>query len=123
MSAPTEQHSVTMYESSIRPGVEKLAKQLENYDLLKAIGKGSFGNVFVARRKDGGRLVAIKSVNMWKESQKEMRPITLAEYQCLEKVTASGKRGLVTIAESFGDQFNRYFIFVSVTSFRPRVSV
>lgn len=111
--AGCEEQALEVCGPTMRPGIEKLAKQLENYDLIKTIGKGSFGRVHVARRKGSDALLAVKSVNMWKDVKKRMRKITQAELDSLEKVTSSGKRGFVTIVESFGDQFNRYFVFVS----------
>jgi len=44
-------------------GEEKRGATVEDFDLLKVIGKGSFGKVMLVRKKDSGKVFAMKVLN------------------------------------------------------------
>ncbi|ORX97375.1 kinase-like protein, partial [Basidiobolus meristosporus CBS 931.73] len=58
---------VTCTDSKIQRNV---SPGLDDFSLLKVIGKGSYGKVMLARHKDSGRLLAIKSISKKQIRQK-----------------------------------------------------
>jgi len=43
----------------------------DNFDLIEQLGKGSYSKVFKVRRKDDGKIYALKKVNLGPISEKE----------------------------------------------------
>jgi cell cycle related kinase len=61
---------------------------MENYIVLRALGAGSFGSVFLARHLPTGVLVALKKVRIKKPSDGLPR-VLLREVQAMEKLSSS----------------------------------
>jgi serine/threonine protein kinase len=60
---------------------------MDNYVVLRSLGAGSFGSVFLARHLPSGDLVALKKVRIKRPSDGLPR-VLLREIQALEKLSA-----------------------------------
>uniref|UniRef100_A0A1I7VTY2 Protein kinase domain-containing protein n=1 Tax=Loa loa TaxID=7209 RepID=A0A1I7VTY2_LOALO len=77
-----------------------------NYEKLAKIGQGTFGEVFKARCKRTGRIVALKKILM--ENEKEGFPITaLREVKMLQKLKHKHITELIEICSSRASVHNR----------------
>ncbi|VDM99790.1 unnamed protein product [Thelazia callipaeda] len=77
-----------------------------NYEKLAKIGQGTFGEVFKARCKRTGRIVALKKILM--ENEKEGFPITaLREVKMLQKLKHKHITELIEICSSRASAHNR----------------
>lgn len=77
-----------------------------NYEKLVKIGQGTFGEVFKARCKKTGRIVALKKILM--ENEKEGFPITaLREVKMLQKLKHRHITELIEICSSKASSHNR----------------
>ncbi|DAZ94307.1 TPA: hypothetical protein N0F65_012076 [Lagenidium giganteum] len=59
-SGPAEQMSIKELDGSDRGPQAKVT--VEDFDLLKVLGKGSFGKVMMVRKKDSGKIYALKTL-------------------------------------------------------------
>jgi len=59
-------------------------KLAEKYKLLKAVGRGAYGTVFLAKRISDGRALVCKRVNMKNMTEKEQTDARL-EVEFLQK--------------------------------------
>ena len=59
---------------------------MEDFELLKVLGKGSFGKVMQVRKKDTNRIYAIKIIKKSHIAQKDQITHTLAEKNVLAKI-------------------------------------
>lgn len=67
---------------------ENKALSIEDFDLLKVIGKGSFGKVMQVRKKDTGKIYALKSIRKSHIVNKMEVTHTLAEKFVLSRVNS-----------------------------------
>ncbi|ESN92963.1 hypothetical protein HELRODRAFT_108190 [Helobdella robusta] len=80
---------------------------IENYDKLKKIGQGTFGEVFKARHKITRNIVALKKVLM--ENEKEGFPITtLREIRYLKLLKHENIVNLIEITKTKASTQSRY---------------
>lgn len=79
----------------------------EDYQLLKLIGKGSFGKVFLVRKKDDGKVYAMKTLNKGTIVQRKQEVHTRSERYILEQVNHSF---IVNLRYAFQDTSNLYLV-------------
>ncbi|PWA01999.1 hypothetical protein BB558_001868 [Smittium angustum] len=65
---------------------ENIKLSIDNFDLLKVIGRGSFGKVFQVRKKDTGRIYAMKVLSKSKIIMRSEVAHTLAERNVLARI-------------------------------------
>ena len=65
---------------------------IDNYEIIKEIGKGSFSNVYLVKRKDNSKEFALKKVNLSNMSSKE-RENALKEVNFLAEIKDSAPFG------------------------------
>ncbi|KAF2068608.1 hypothetical protein CYY_010065 [Polysphondylium violaceum] len=80
---------------------------IEDFDLLKVIGKGSFGKVMQVRKKDNGRIYAMKVLNKKNILERKEIDHTRAEKNILQKLVHPF---LVNLNYSFQTSDKLYFI-------------
>jgi len=81
-------------------------EDVSKYDKIIKIGQGTFGEVFKAKCKATGRIVALKKILM--ENEKEGFPITaLREIKILQKLKHPNVTELIEICSSKASAFNR----------------
>ncbi|PAV85573.1 hypothetical protein WR25_24960 isoform A [Diploscapter pachys] len=79
---------------------------VQNYERLQKIGQGTFGEVFKARCKRTGKMVALKKILM--ENEKEGFPITaLREVKMLQQLKHENITELIEVCCSKATQYNR----------------
>ncbi|CAJ0594200.1 unnamed protein product [Cylicocyclus nassatus] len=79
---------------------------VSNYEKLIKIGQGTFGEVFKARCKRSGRMVALKKILM--ENEKEGFPITaLREVKMLQQLKHENITDLIEVCSSKASAHNR----------------
>ncbi|KAK6729977.1 hypothetical protein RB195_006804 [Necator americanus] len=79
---------------------------VSNYEKLIKIGQGTFGEVFKARCKKTGRMVALKKILM--ENEKEGFPITaLREVKMLQQLKHENITDLIEVCSSKASAHNR----------------
>ncbi|VDM56226.1 unnamed protein product [Angiostrongylus costaricensis] len=79
---------------------------VSNYEKLLKIGQGTFGEVFKARCKKTGKMVALKKILM--ENEKEGFPITaLREVKMLQQLKHENITDLIEVCSSKATAFNR----------------
>uniref|UniRef100_A0A5S6R3L7 Protein kinase domain-containing protein n=1 Tax=Trichuris muris TaxID=70415 RepID=A0A5S6R3L7_TRIMR len=84
------------------PYIEDVGK----FEKIIKVGQGTFGEVFKARCKKTGRLVALKKILM--ENEKEGFPITaLREIKILQRLKHQNVTELIEICSSKASSFNR----------------
>lgn len=84
-----------------------LCHDFAKYERITKIGQGTFGEVFKAKDRKTGRLVALKKVIM--ENEKEGFPITaLREIKILQQLKHESIVDLIEICRSKPTQYNRY---------------
>ena len=86
---------------------------IDNYEIIKEIGKGSFSNVYLVRRKDNSKEFALKKVNLSNMSSKE-RENALKEVNFLAEIKDSN---VIGYEESFYD--NNMSILYLVMEYAP----
>jgi serum/glucocorticoid-regulated kinase 2 len=69
-----------------RPPADSGPPGIESFDLLKVIGKGSFGKVMQVRKKDTGRIYAMKIIRKDRIVAREEIHRTLAERNALARI-------------------------------------
>eukprot|EP01132_Coremiostelium_polycephalum_P002161 gene2161-2660_t len=85
----------------------KIKVGVEDFDLLNVIGKGSFGKVMQVRKKDTGRIYAMKVLNKKNILERKEMDHTRAEKNILQKLIHPF---LVNLNYSFQTQDKLYFI-------------
>lgn len=93
--------------------VRYLAEELVRYELLERVGEGSSGAVYVARRKEDGRQVAVKVIKRYGPGRSRMKEQTKREVDVLKTIREGDHPGFTQMIESFSDPFNRYIVLVS----------
>jgi len=83
------------------------ALTVEDFDLLHVIGKGSFGKVLHVRKKDNGRIYAMKVLNKKNIIENEELEHTKTEKAILQKLVHPF---LVNLSYSFQSKDKLYFI-------------
>ena len=86
---------------------------IDNYEIIKEIGKGSFSNVYLVKRKDNSKEFALKKVNLSNMSSKE-RENALKEVNFLAEIKDSN---VIGYEESFYD--NDMSILYLVMEYAP----
>ena len=76
-----EVHVTLIYKKS-----DSKAIGIDDFDLLKVIGKGSFGKVMQVRKKDSGRIYAMKIIRKANIIERDEVEHTLAERNVLAKI-------------------------------------
>jgi serum/glucocorticoid-regulated kinase 2 len=66
---------------------QNLSMSIEDFELLRVIGKGSFGKVMQVRKKDTGRIYALKTIRKAHIVSRHEVTHTLAERTVLGQVT------------------------------------
>lgn len=87
----TEWLDVTYGTGKIKIGVQyvenrKKALTIEDFDLMKVIGKGSFGKVMMVRKKDTARIYALKTIRKAHIISRSEVAHTLAERSVLSQI-------------------------------------
>lgn len=76
------------------------------YEKLAKVGQGTFGEVYKARDRENGKLVALKKVRM--ENEKEGFPMTaLREIRILQLLNHENVIDLVEVCRSRATPYNR----------------
>ncbi|OZC07995.1 kinase domain protein [Onchocerca flexuosa] len=111
---PSKEEIALMNRQKVTPELMKYTERFEfpyitdvtNYEKLAKIGQGTFGEVFKARCKRTGRIVALKKILM--ENEKEGFPITaLREVKMLQKLKHKHITELIEICSSRASVHNR----------------
>lgn len=91
-----------------------LAAPLANLTLMKKLGEGANGKVFLAQDARDGRLVALKAVNRAQSVRLEKMADVFAERSIMKQLTAcgDGAKRFVGLEETFADRYNLYFVTV-----------
>jgi len=98
-SASSGQHGFSFFEELGFP----LCEDVSNYERIAKIGQGTFGEVFKARDKGTGRVVALKKILM--DNEKEGFPITaLREIRILKLLSHENVVNLLGISRQKGFQ-------------------
>uniref|UniRef100_A0A1I7VPV0 CMGC/CDK/CDK9 protein kinase n=1 Tax=Loa loa TaxID=7209 RepID=A0A1I7VPV0_LOALO len=114
MLHPSKEEIALMNRQKVTPELMKYTERFEfpyitdvtNYEKLAKIGQGTFGEVFKARCKRTGRIVALKKILM--ENEKEGFPITaLREVKMLQKLKHKHITELIEICSSRASVHNR----------------
>jgi serine/threonine protein kinase len=59
----------------------RLCGRLQDFEILKKVGKGAFGDVFLARRRKTGELLALKRIHKSKlENKNQVNIIILRKF-------------------------------------------
>lgn len=93
--------------SSSEPAVEEKKVGIPDFELLKVIGKGSFGKVLQVRKKDTGKIYAMKVLNKQTIIARSEIKHTQAEKNILQKLVHPF---LVNLNFSFQTKDKLYFI-------------
>lgn len=88
-----------------QPQEEKIT--IKDFDLLKVVGKGSFGKVMQVRKKDNGRIYAMKVLNKKTIIERNELAHTQAEKNILQKLVHPF---LVNLVYAFQTEDKLYFI-------------
>lgn len=70
-----------------QPAQQNESLSIEDFELLRVIGKGSFGKVMQVRKKDTGRIYALKTIRKAHIVSRHEVTHTLAERTVLGQVT------------------------------------
>ena len=70
-----------------QPAHQNASLSIEDFELLRVIGKGSFGKVMQVRKKDTGRIYALKTIRKAHIVSRHEVTHTLAERTVLGQVT------------------------------------
>lgn len=114
MLHPSKEDLALMDRQKVTPELMRYTERFEfpyitdvtNYEKLAKIGQGTFGEVFKARCKRTGRIVALKKILM--ENEKEGFPITaLREVKMLQKLKHKHITELIEICSSRASVHNR----------------
>ncbi|VDN95196.1 unnamed protein product [Brugia pahangi] len=114
MLHPSKEDLALMDRQKVTPELMRYTEKFEfpyitdvtNYEKLAKIGQGTFGEVFKARCKRTGRIVALKKILM--ENEKEGFPITaLREVKMLQKLKHKHITELIEICSSRASVHNR----------------
>lgn len=74
---------------------------MDRYDVIRPVGKGSFGSVVLVRRKSDGREFVMKKMIISKKQSEKEQKQTQLEVELLAKLEHPG---VVEYVESFVDQ-------------------
>ena len=93
---------------------EVLCDRLLAYDIIRSLGEGAFGKVFLALENTSGEPVAIKVIErQWSNGRSEFHDCHMQELRFLQQMTLSAGRGFfVKLRESFVDSYNLYIVMV-----------
>lgn len=62
------------------------AESIENYDLIKQLGAGTFGTVFLIRKKKSSKLVALKRLSKRLILENKLKKYAYAEREILKEI-------------------------------------
>jgi serine/threonine protein kinase len=82
---------------------------MEDYDIIKPLGKGSFGDVNLAKEKKTGRLVAIKDLHIPQILKLNKKDAVVREGKILEKL--HGKPFIIELIVKFKEGNQLFFVF------------
>jgi serine/threonine protein kinase len=81
----------------------------DDYETIKILGKGSFGDVNLAREKSTGRLVAVKALFIPHILKMNKRDAVVREGKILEVLR--GKPYIIELITKFKEENQLFFIF------------
>ncbi|CAI7915288.1 unnamed protein product [Closterium sp. NIES-53] len=83
------------------------SRSIDEFEKLEQIGEGTYGQVYMAREKNTGEIVALKKVRM--DNEKEGFPITaIREIKILKKLKHENIVNLKEIVTSKAEESNKY---------------
>ena len=82
---------------------------MEDYEVIKPCGKGSFGDVNLAREKKTGRIVAIKDLHIPQILKLNKKEAVVREGKILEKLR--GKPFIIELYTKFKENSQLFFVF------------
>jgi serine/threonine protein kinase len=80
---------------------------LKDFDILKVLGKGSFGTVFLVRKRDSRKIYAMKVLHKDKLQKTKQITHTKTEREIMEKITHPF---IVKLQYAFQNEANLYFV-------------
>jgi serine/threonine protein kinase len=80
---------------------------LKDFDILKVLGKGSFGTVFLVRKRDVRKIFAMKVLHKDKLQKTKQITHTKTEREIMEKITHPF---IVKLQYAFQNESNLYFV-------------
>ena len=82
---------------------------IDDYTIIRALGKGSFGDVNLARDKRNGRFVAIKDLYINQILKLDKKEAVIREGKILERL--NGKPFIIELYCKFKEDNQLYFVF------------
>uniref|UniRef100_A0A2R5LLE3 non-specific serine/threonine protein kinase n=1 Tax=Ornithodoros turicata TaxID=34597 RepID=A0A2R5LLE3_9ACAR len=102
--------TMTNFIEYVKPVVQRikvLRLTKEDFDVLKVIGRGAFGEVAVVKEKNTGKVYAMKTLNKWEMLKR-------AETACFQEerdvLVFGDKRWITNLHYSFQDDTNLYLV-------------
>ena len=77
----------------------------QNYDVIKLLGEGAYGRVFLAKRKSDGTTVALKAIARDAISQEEFRN----EVKALQRLSQNGGHPHICLLYDLHDDGNKFY--------------
>ncbi|KAE8579195.1 hypothetical protein XENTR_v10023946 [Xenopus tropicalis] len=87
-----------------------MPRSLENFNLGKVLGEGTFGKVFLAEYKDTKQLCAIKTLKKERIIAKNDIKSVFKEKRILQKVTSAEHPFLVSLYATFQSENHLFFV-------------
>lgn len=95
------------YAKPIVQNIKNLRLTKEDFEILKVIGRGAFGEVAVVKQKNNGKIYAMKILNKWEMLKR-------AETACFQEerevLVHGDKRWITNLYYSFQDDSNLYLV-------------
>ena len=88
---------------------EKNKSKLSEFSIIRQLGTGAFGIVYLAREIKTQELVAIKQLDKQDLIKKNKTEAVMREKQVLKELT--GKPFIIQIKQAFMDEESLYFVF------------
>uniref|UniRef100_A0A8C9KZT6 non-specific serine/threonine protein kinase n=1 Tax=Panthera tigris altaica TaxID=74533 RepID=A0A8C9KZT6_PANTA len=83
--------------------VKELRLQRDDFEILKVIGRGAFGEVAVVRQRDSGQIFAMKMLHKWEMLKR-------AETLCFREELKGDSRWVTTLHYAFQDEEYLYLV-------------
>ena len=83
--------------------------QISDFDIVKKIGTGAYGKVFLARHKTSNDLVAIKQLDKNMLLKLNKQEAVMREKQILKQLQSI--KGVIELQATFMDNDSLYFVF------------